>query len=129
MPSQPRSICTRSAIAAAAVAIGLAACSRAPGNAPISGADPERGRLLVRQFGCGACHLIPGVPLAHGNVGPSLERVARQVYLAGVLPNSPDNLVRWIRFPQQISPPSAMPQLNISEAQARDIAAYLLTLE
>jgi cytochrome c len=95
------------------------------------GKDPavENGRLLLRQFGCGACHEIPGVAAAQGRVGPPLAAVASRVYLGGTLPNSPDNMARFIRRPQDIDPRSAMPELGVTEAHARDMVAYLYTLK
>ena len=92
------------------------------------GGDPENGQLLLRQFGCGSCHGIPGVAAAAGNVGPPLDGVARRVYLAGVLPNTPANMVHWIRDPKSVDPRTAMPDLQVSEAHARDMVAYLQTL-
>lgn len=97
-------------------------------RAPLGG-DPDNGRLLLRQFGCGSCHRIPDVAGAKGNVGPSLEGIARRVYLGGVLPNTPENMVRWIRNPKQFDPPTAMPTLPVSEGQARDMVAYLQGLK
>ena len=47
------------------------------------------------------------------------------VYVGGVVTNSPDNLIKWILSPQAFSPRSAMPATGITEAEARDIAAYL----
>lgn len=92
--------------------------------------DPSvaNGRLLLRQFGCGACHEIPGVAAAQGRVGPPLGAVARRVYLGGVLPNSPENMARFIRRPQDVDPRTAMPDLGVTEAHARDMVAYLYTL-
>jgi len=87
--------------------------------------DPERGAAALRLYGCGACHRIPGIPGAHGNVGPPLTRMAKRVYLAGVLPNTPANLIRWIQGPQHIAPMTAMPDLQVKQPDARDIAAYL----
>jgi cytochrome c1 len=84
--------------------------------------------MLINQFGCGACHSIPGIPGADGNVGPSLTRIGSRPYVAGVLRNSPGNLARWIRNPQAIVPGNAMPDMHIGDADARDIAAYLLSL-
>jgi cytochrome c2 len=107
------------------LAVTFTACS---GEPPTLTGDAERGRLLLRQFGCGTCHRIPGVADAQGNVGPSLEGVARRVYLAGVVPNSPDGMVRWIRAPQAFDVRTAMPNLGVSEAHARDMVAYLYTL-
>ena len=95
---------------------------------PVLDGDAERGRLLLRQFGCGACHRIPGVADAQGNVGPPLDGAARRVYLAGVLPNSPANMVRWIRAPKAFDPQTAMPELGVGEEHARDMVAYLQTL-
>ena len=70
-----------------------------------------------------------GVPGADGLVGPPLDRIASRTYLAGRLPNTPQNLLRWIRDPQGISPGTAMPPMGVSEKDGRDIAAYLYTLE
>lgn len=92
------------------------------------GGSPERGAQLVRSFGCGSCHTIPGIRNARGLVGPPLFFFSRRTYIAGQLPNTPDNLVRWIQDPQAIEPGTAMPTLGASEQQARDMAAYLYTL-
>ena len=91
-------------------------------------ADPERGRLLLRQYGCASCHSIRGVASASGNVGPPLNGVAQRVYLGGVLPNTPENMVRWIRGPQRFDPRTAMPDMQVPEAEARDMVAYLYAL-
>ncbi|HET7712148.1 MAG TPA: c-type cytochrome [Thermoanaerobaculia bacterium] len=93
----------------------------------IAGGNPQRGREVIARYGCGACHEIPGLPVGRGLVGPSLERIADRSHLAGRLENEPANLVRWIREPQKISPGTAMPNLNVSERDAKDIAAYLYT--
>jgi cytochrome c1 len=49
--------------------------------------------------------------------------------LGGVLPNSPENMARWLRAPQAFAPLTAMPNLDMSERDARDIAAFLATLK
>ena len=108
------------AVAIAALSL-LAACDR---PAPPAG-DRENGRLLLRQFGCGQCHRITGVADAEGDTGPSLARVGERAYLGGVLPNSPANLAAWIRDPQRFDPRTTMPNLGVTEAHARDMAAYL----
>ena len=97
-------------------------------NAAVLGGDIENGRLLLRQFGCGACHDIPGVAVARGQVGPPLGTIARQVYLAGVLPNTPENMAQFIRSPSRFEPRTAMPDLGVTEGHARDMVAYLYTL-
>jgi cytochrome c1 len=90
--------------------------------------DPANGKLLLRQYACGSCHKIPGVADAQGNVGPPLEAVGSRIYLAGMLPNTPPNMVLWIRAPQKVDPLTKMPDLQVPEPHARDMAAYLQTL-
>jgi cytochrome c1 len=90
--------------------------------------SPDRGKELIQSYGCGSCHLIPGIHTARGMVGPPLLYFSRRTMIAGELPNSPDNLVRWIRNPQMVEPRTAMPALGLSDYDAHDVAAYLYTL-
>lgn len=110
-----------------ALALLVAACG-AEKMPPALGGDPENGRLLLRQFGCGSCHEIPNVAAARGKVGPPLAGIASRVYVAGVLPNTPESMAAFIRYPQQASPRTAMPDLGVTEQHARDMVAYLYTL-
>lgn len=87
--------------------------------------DAERGRQALRQFGCVGCHSIPGVVAAESFVGPPLARMGTRRFIAGRLPNTRENLIRWIRDPQSISPGSAMPDLGVSERAANDMAEYI----
>lgn len=101
-----------------------------PSGAPPGGSgNPAEGRTEVTRQQCGACHEIPGVQQASGLVGPPLEHFGRRTMIAGLLPNTPDNLVRWLRNPQAITPGNAMPDVGLTDRQARDIAAYLDTLQ
>ncbi len=93
------------------------------------GGDPERGRLAIDNYACTACHTIPGIIGTEVNVGPPLRGVGKRRYIAGVLPNTPENMLRWIQDPQGIDPLTAMPDLDVKKDDARDIAAYLYTLE
>lgn len=90
--------------------------------------DPQQGRQIIRQVGCGSCHTIPGVRGANGLVGPPLMWFGRRTYIAGELPNTPDNLVVWLKNPRAVEPKTAMPVLGLSDEQARAVAAYLYTL-
>jgi len=90
--------------------------------------DPEQGQSAITRYGCGSCHVVPGVSGAVGLVGPPLVQWSRRTYIAGRLPNTPDNLVHWIVAPQAIAPGNAMPMLGVSIDEARNIAAYLYTL-
>ncbi|HEX6644052.1 MAG TPA: cytochrome c oxidase assembly protein [Gemmatimonadales bacterium] len=96
--------------------------------ARLTGGDPARGAVQVRRHGCGSCHTIGGIPGADGLVGPPLDGIAARGFIGGVLPNSGENLVRWIQDPKAAAPRTAMPDLGVTESEARDIAAYLYTL-
>ena len=108
---------------------GLHRYSTEPPIWGVAGGEPDRGRVAVQRYGCGACHIIPGVRGATGKVGPDLTNFRMRMYIAGVLPNVPEPLIAWIQDPQAIDPDTAMPTLDVTEADARDIAALLLSQE
>jgi mono/diheme cytochrome c family protein/cytochrome c551/c552 len=100
-------------------------CERA---AAASGRDfAEPLPVVMRQYACDSCHRIQGVvgPVTH--VGPPLEQWSRRKYIAGVLPNTRENLVLWIRDPASISPATMMPNLGVSEQLAEAMAAFLMS--
>lgn len=90
--------------------------------------DEERGRRALAELECGVCHEIPGVPGAWGRVGPSLAQYARNVYIAGKHPNVPEVLVQFVRDAPSLAHDTAMPAIDMTEEQGRDIAAYLYSL-
>jgi cytochrome c2 len=92
-----------------------------------TGGDPRRGEALLIQYGCGSCHALKGVRTATGMVGPPLDGVALRVIIGGHLANTPSNMEHWIRDPQHVAPGTAMPDLKVGEADARDITAFLYT--
>ncbi len=100
----------------------------APASVASNREDRERGKVALQQYACVTCHVIPGVVAATNPVGPSLEGIATRSYLAGIVPNTRENMIRWLRSPQAIDPGSAMPDLSVSERDAQDIAAFLDTL-
>jgi cytochrome c2 len=110
--------------------LGLYGCasSRTENVARVTGGNPMVGKVQIVRRGCPACHEIPGIETARARVGPSLRNIVGQEYLAGQLVNTPDNMIRWVRTPQGIRPNSAMPDMGISEEEARDITAYLYSL-
>jgi cytochrome c1 len=87
--------------------------------------DAGKGMLALQQYACTTCHHIPGMVGSAAWVGPPLDGIAARTYLAGRLPNTPENMARWIRDPKSISPATLMPDLGVSEQHARDMAAYL----
>jgi len=116
-------------LAAALVVVGCSSQGSAVPSGESQLGDPERGSRLISDYGCGSCHVVPGVRDADGQVGPPLTEFGRRSYVAGMLPNNAENLQRWIRDPQDVVPGNAMPDLGVSTIDARDIAAYLLSLE
>jgi cytochrome c len=90
--------------------------------------DPEAGRVALARMGCAACHAIDGVRAAGGRVGPPLNDLRNQRFIAGRLPNTPQNVARFIVDPQGVSPGSAMPDLRVVDVEARNMVAYLYTL-
>lgn len=101
----------------------------APSQAPLPPrVDASTAQLALRQYACVACHRIPGVTGSPTDVGPPLAGLARRSLIAGRLPNTPQNLVRWLQDPQGIKPGTAMPDLDVGDDDARVIAAYLAQL-
>jgi cytochrome c len=88
----------------------------------------DAGKATIGRYGCGACHKIPGIAGAVGEVGPSLAGIATRSEIAGVLVNDPKSLTRWLRHPQAVVPGNGMPDQGITDREARDIAAYLYTV-
>ena len=111
----------------------LAACGneseRMQRGAALTGGDPHRGREQIRRYGCNACHTVAGVPGADALVGPPLAGIGSRMYIAGVLSNTPANMVRWIQNPPAVDSLTAMPNVGVTERDARDIAAYLYALK
>jgi cytochrome c len=124
---------TRGSVVALAAVIGClgAGCTGRAHHeeaAALTGGDPDKGMAAIGRYGCGSCHDIPGVRAAHGTVGPPLGGIAARAYLAGRLSNTPEHMIRWIRDPQQVARGTAMPEMGVTEGDARDIAAFLYTL-
>lgn len=122
---------TLMAFSLAACVAALTACGYARSEVRgqhIDGADPARGAATIEAYGCGSCHSIPGVRGAQGMVGPPLEHWAQRRIIAGEIPNDPQHLITWLKVPQSVEPGTAMPNMGVSDAQARDMAAYLYTL-
>lgn len=108
----------------------LAACGEKPGPArTIAGADPERGLAAMRRVGCAACHDIPGIDWPRGRAGPSLKGFGASPMIAGRFPNQPEVLTAWLIDAPSLSPETGMPPMPLTEAEARDVAAWLYSLD
>ena len=121
----------RRAIVTAALALAIGGCNRpnARHDAMVmTGGDTDRGVSAIGRYGCASCHTSPGIRGANALVGPPLTRIASRSYLAGEIQNTPANMVRWIQHPRHIEGGTVMPEMGVTEPDARDIAAYLYTL-
>lgn len=130
-PRQMKPRLFAAAILGIAASLTLAGCNE--GQEPrtyivATGGNPAHGKQLIQAYGCGACHMVPGVHGARGLVGPPLFYLSQRTMIAGELPNTPEDLTRWIEHPKSVNPKTAMPDLGLTEDQAYDIAAYLYTL-
>lgn len=112
-------------LAIAAVVSVACETSGAANRQIVRGGDPVAGKSAIVRYGCGSCHDVPGVRGADALVGPPLLHWSRRGFIAGKLPNTPDNLQAWIRDPQAVWPGNDMPDLHVSAVDARNIAAYL----
>ena len=109
----------------------VAGCSAVPlaRSQQVGSGEPEIGQRLLSDYGCVGCHVVPGIRAEPAYVGPPLDHWGKRSYIAGSLTNNKVNLVRWILGPQQVEPGTAMPDLDVTEQDATNIAAYLLSLE
>jgi cytochrome c1 len=115
-------------LVAVALGAGVAACKQERPPVRVEG-SVDLGKIAIRRYGCGSCHTIPGIKEADALVGPPLVHFRRRSYIAGQLANTESNLRRWIRDPQGVEPGTAMPNLHVTPADARNIAAYLESLD
>ncbi len=119
-------------LCAALFAVAAVACGNDRGITEeardLTGGEPARGVAAIGRYGCGSCHQIPGIRNAHGTVGPPLTAITRRAYLAGRVANNPRDMMRWIQHPQKLEPGTVMPEMNVTDQDARDITAYLYTL-
>jgi len=105
--------------------------ARTPSDSRPSAEDAAQGQALIASgaHGCGACHAIPGIRAPRGIVGPDLTGFARRPFIAGQLPNRQEVLVAFLQNPPALVAKTGMPNVGLSLADARRIAAYLYTME
>lgn len=112
------------------VLAGMAACAdKREQPRDLTGADADAGLAVIKRVGCAACHRIPGVDWPNGTVGGSLDGFSDRSMIAGRLPNQPRTLAIWVRDAPSMAPTTGMPAMPITPTEARDVAAYLYTLE
>jgi cytochrome c oxidase subunit 2 len=90
--------------------------------------EAAQGLQAFLAGGCVACHAIQGV--AFGVVGPDLTHFgSRKTLAAGLLPNTPEHLARWLANPPLVKPGTLMPKLPLTQAQLSVLVAYLGSLK
>ena len=128
-----RTLAVASAVAVFAIAVLFSAWIQRDRARSVAAAaqlvhgNPSLGPDKIRKYGCYTCHVISGVDGAKGLVGPPLAGISGRTYIAGELPNTPENITRWIQHPHAIEPHTAMPEMGVTDEDSRDIAAYLYT--
>lgn len=113
------------------------ACNRDERSKSLGSAEPpppagnaERGKALSAQYGCNVCHVVPGVDGPQGSLGPSLAGIASRPAISfNTVRNTPENLAKFIQNPAALNPQSSMPPIGLTDVDAQDITAYLLTLK
>lgn len=105
------------------VFIMTAGCEQKTGASQTVAAEAE---LLLIERGCVSCHQYRALNQAQGLVGPPLDHFSQRPYIAGLIPNTVENLTQWLLNPQTFHVNSAMPDTGLSELEAEIISLYLL---
>ena len=85
----------------------------------------RNGALLFNSKTCASCHNIAGTP-AHARIGPDLTHVgSRLTLLSGMLPNTPENMKKWLADPQKVKKGAHMPDFMLNEKEINDLETYL----
>ena len=131
-PTMPRLDLTRAQ--ARDIAAYLADADDATAMPDLTAADPAHGRKLMEANGCGSCHRFTGAPPLEGSTPYQADEKALSTGMA-LAPDlrfarerlRPEALIAWVSNPRAVKPDTAMPEFTLAPADARDIAAYLLT--
>ncbi len=94
----------------------------------VPGGNASDGEIAIISYDCGSRHTISGVLGTSSAAAPSLAGFASRTYVVEKLPSQPANLVLWLKNPQSVVPNAPMPNLGLTDLDARNIAAYLYKL-
>jgi cytochrome c2 len=89
----------------------------------------EEGKALFISKACVGCHTVQEIPEAQGKVGPELTRQASNSLIAGVLPNTDENLRKWLKDPAAVKPETIMPNQGLTDSEVDALVAFLRTLK
>jgi cytochrome c len=122
-------VISKAAVGLLFLLINLTACGLwVPERRDVPDGDPRRGRQALEENGCGYCHYIPGVDDADGKIAMPLDDWGDRQLIAGQFPNTVENMIPWIQNPQAMLPNTTMPNIAVTEQEARDMTAYLFSL-
>ena len=86
------------------------------------------GKQAFLDQSCINCHAVRGTA-ARGTYAPDLTHLmSRQTLASGIVPNTPDELRRWLADPQQVKFGCLMPAFQLSDQDLDLIVSYLRTL-
>ena len=96
---------------------------------PLPSDEPPiaRGREVYLAQRCDSCHAIND---RGARIGPDLTRFgSRRSIGAATLPNTPENLARWIEDPQEVKPGNLMPPFDLPPDDMAALVNYLESLK
>lgn len=129
--SRMRRVVSRTKCACVLLAALLTGCmggKQRSAYTPGNGGSPQAGKFVIAKYKCGSCHTIPGIRDATGVFGPPLNSIASRSIIGGNFPNDPSTLEHWVMDAPSMKPATAMPDLGLSQTDARNVVAYLETL-
>ena len=98
-----------------------------PAAAPADAAAAE-GKAVYEANACVNCHRVQGTP-SKGAFGPDLTHVAsRDTIASGAIPNTPENLKKWIADPNEMKPGALMPAMRLNDHDLDAVTKYMTTL-
>jgi len=99
-----------------------------PAASPSTGAA-AKGAEVFKEKNCVHCHSIAGL-MNRGSVAPDLTHLgSRTTLAAGTIPNTPENLTKWLKDPQSIKKGALMPEIGLNTEQIKYLTAYLEELK
>lgn len=95
--------------------------------------EVRAGASLFTYYACASCHYLRGVngtgTQPSVDYAPNLTHIgSRSLLAAGAVSNTPAHMEQWLLNPDTVKPGVHMPNFQLSEAQARDLSAYLESL-
>lgn len=107
---------------------GLASVGAPPDSTAPQDSLVTAGRQLFATKGCIGCHVVSAVG-AHEMTGPNLAGIGTRTHIAaGWLPNTDENLAKWLHNPQAVKTGVLMPNLGLTDAEVTALVAYLRSL-